>query len=230
MECKICGASYEAGETTCQNCGCDLPRMTVQERIAAENAKMHANLANAQGSLTSVDMARQSLLAREEADKKVFLVLKIVLILSLVTFLLPFFVYKYEGISEEIAEGLNAIVGEDIYEASEATDLSMTGFNLITSKEFETDLGMITIGRNIGVSFAFLLMAAAVVVVFLPISIYNKMKTCTSLSIGALVAIISASLNSADALIRDSFGAGFILFFILCLASAVLSAYIKATA
>lgn len=230
MECKICGASYEAGETTCQNCGCDLPRMTVQERIAAENAKMHANLANAQGSLTSVDMARQSLLAKEESDKKVFLVLKIVLILSLFTYLLPFFVYKYEGISEDIAEGLNAIIGEDIYEASETTDLSMTGFNLITSKEFETDFAIITIGINFGVAFAFLFMLGAVIVVFLPISVYNKMKTCTSLSIGALVSVLCAAMDSADALIRDSFGIGFILFFILCLASAVLSAYIKATA
>ncbi len=224
MKCNVCGAEYSEGDKICQFCGCDLPR--VAPKVTTNTSQVESSTTTTE--MSSVDFARQQLLAREKNDEKVFFILKICLALALLSFFLPFFTYKYQGVSEEVADTLNALAGKEVFEVSEISDLEMSGLDLVLSKDFDTDIGTLTIGRNFSIIISALCIVAALLFCFISIDNGIRIKVIASCSLLSLITMISASLSTADALFREGFGIGFVLFFIFALASAALSAFLKA--
>lgn len=218
MNCPICNFECNDNDTICKNCGCDLP-------------KKPAATANKQEStpLTPVDLTRNRLLQQEQTNLKIFIALKVMLIASLLCFFIPFARYEFDSIlNEDIANGLNAIVGYDYFEAVEIEPEDVTAFSLVFGEEFTASDGTIfEVSRSVYIVLALMFIVAAIAFCFVPMAMDLKMKIVTSLSITALVAVVYQSFQNPVGLSDVKMLIGFYLLFILLLASAAVAAFLK---
>lgn len=218
MNCPICNFECNDNDTICKNCGCDLPKKPATTAEKKEPTP-----------LTPVDLTRNRLLQQEQTNLKIFIALKVMLVTSLLCFFLPFAHYQFESLlNEDVANGLNAIIGEDYFEPVEIEPEKVTAFNLIFGKEFTASDGSVfEVSRSIFIVFALMFVVAAIAFCFVPMAMDLKMKIVASLSTTALVAVVYQSFQSPIGLSDVKMLIGFYLLFILLLASAAVAAFLK---
>lgn len=224
MNCPICNFECNDSDTICKNCGCDLPK--IKKPSQTDN---NANDAQKSASITAVDMARQKLLEQENSNQKIFIALKACLIAALLCFFLPFSQYDFNPImTDDVANGLNAILGYDRYEAVEIEPETVSAFDLITTKDFKASDGSVfEITRSLYISFALIMVVAAIILCFIPMAMDLKMRIVASLSLASFGMVIYQAFQRTAGLADVKLLAGFYLMFILLLASAVISAFLK---
>lgn len=219
LNCPICKFENDDNDRICKNCGCDLPKKPVSPAPDKSTAP----------SITPVDMARNRLLDQERTNNKIFLALKIMLVASLLCFFIPFAKYEFDSIlNEDIANGLNTLVGYDYFEPVEIEPQNITAFGLIFGEEFTASDGSIfEISKSLYITFALFFIIAAIIFCFVPLSMDLRMKVVASLSTCALAMVVYQSFQRTSGLTDIRMLAGFYIIFFLLLASAAVSAYLK---
>ncbi len=226
MNCKICGAPYESGDTICKNCGCDLPRIN----SAADTGTNLAEKKPEQISPTPVDIARKDILLKGDEHDKVFTTLKALLIAALLCFILPLTTYKFTGMSEDIANGMNALLGKEVYTVTNPEPQTLSGFGHITLTEFKDENGTkYTVGNNVYVKISIVAIVVSILFCFLPINERRRDIIISGLCAIAFFMLLYHMMTSSNAGVKATMQIGFYIESALLIASAAVSTYLKAT-
>ncbi len=145
-------------------------------------------------------------------------------------FVFPFTTYQFSGLNEDVANGLNALIGQDVYEAEPPEPKTLSGFGHLNNQVFEDINGLeYSIGNSIYVVLAIFFVAVSILFCFLPLQSKTKFSIITTLCILGLFLLLYHLMTSSTGGVKATMEVGFYLEFIIILASTAISAYLKYT-
>lgn len=235
MICKICGNECAEGEKICKNCGCDLPLVAVQSKISQENKTFQQNLRNSSG-MTAIDISRNRLIEGQRRSERMLWIIRILLVAALIFYILfPVVKLTASSTTSKLIDGMNELLSafgaeEEEMLSEELGPFKLTGFDLITSKTFETDYGDIDFGMNFYILISALLVAATLAISFVPDRFTLKDTVMSITGIGAFLAAGYAGfdlMTSPNSSYVSNLQYGYYLLIAVIFASALCSSLYK---